>query len=233
MENEKHEPALDELSATELRKEPQGYYTPAVSMSHPQNHPQTHAFASHRSPAAPHQVIATEISNESYAPYYPPPPLTLSNRPISVLDPQVHAHQHQQYQFATGQPRGVEIPLYSPVAPLGPQGYVLPQHHRHLAPQDLLSKTERPPHNPVAHPNPQDNIQELQFQLAIRQDELASRRNPQLDRPSSPTIIPASFSFRGPEGTGEPVLTSSNYELQQQVYALQAELNKLQAKLNV
>ncbi|KAF9284703.1 hypothetical protein BGZ88_009833 [Linnemannia elongata] len=123
MENERDGPATDQYPETVLKKGPQAYYPPVVSANHPQNH----NFASHRSPTvshqsptvshqsptvshqsptvsrqspiAPHQIIATEISNESYAPYYPPPPSVLQDRPsypTGAGNPQDNIQQLQQ-----------------------------------------------------------------------------------------------------------------------------------------
>lgn len=86
--------------------------------------------------------------------------------------------------------------------------------------------------------SPQDHIQQLQHQIADRQDQLTYKSsNPQYNPYGSE--IYGGDCFRvppGPQGVGELVLTSKggggNAELQQQINSLQAELNRLQAKLN-
>ncbi|KAK5823545.1 hypothetical protein F5H01DRAFT_376459 [Linnemannia elongata] len=87
--------------------------------------------------------------------------------------------------------------------------------------------------------SPQDHIQQLQHQIADRQEKLASQSpNPQYD-PSFNSEIPLGEGFRsprGPQGAGVPISKSSgvggNFELQQQINFLQAELNRLQARLD-
>lgn len=96
------------------------------------------------------------------------------------------------------------------------------------------------PPPPLSSPlSPQDHIQQLQHQIADRQEKLASQSpNPQYN-PSFNSEIPVVEGFRsprGPQGAGVPVSKSSgvgsNFELQQQINALQAELNRLQARLD-
>ncbi|KAF9541109.1 hypothetical protein EC957_003390 [Mortierella hygrophila] len=96
-----------------------------------------------------------------------------------------------------------------------------------------------PPPPLLSSLSPQDHIQQLQHQIANRQEKLSTQSpNPQYN-PSFNSEISFEEGFRsprGPQGAGVPVRkndgVSGNFELQQQINSLQAELNRLQAKLD-
>ncbi|KAK3811368.1 MAG: hypothetical protein JOS17DRAFT_779951 [Linnemannia elongata] len=86
------------------------------------------------------------------------------------------------------------------------------------------------PSQSVSSLNPEDHVQNIQQQLAFRQEQLASRRSPQYISSGQPNQTFS--SLRGPEEADGIALNSSTYELQQQVNLLHTELNQLQAKLD-